>query len=95
MGPLPRLKGEVYGCYWNATAAYKLERTLLRNGPGNLATLVTLGRLLTRKIGRKRNGLKGCEKWFHRDRVHLSREGYAKLAGASAFPDWLVMKAKE
>ena len=95
LGPLPRLKGEVTGGLWNSTAAYKLERTLLRNGPGNLATLVTLGRLLTRKIGRKRNGLLGCERWFHHDRVHLSREGYAKLAGAEAFPDWLVMKAKE
>ena len=95
LGPLPRLAGDLYGCTWNSTAAYKLERTLICNGPGDIATIVTLGRLLTRKMGRKRNGLKGCEMWFRSDGVHLSPEGYCKLAGADAFPDWLVMKARK
>ena len=95
LGPLPRLAGDLYGCTWNSTAAYKLERTLIRNGPGDIATIITLGRLLTRKMGRKRNGIKGCEMWFHPDGVHLSPEGYSKLAGADAFPDWLVMRARK
>ena len=76
-------------------AAYKLERFLIRNGPGDLVTIITLGRLLTRKMGRKRNGLMGCEMWFPPDGVHLSREEYAELESADAFPDRLMMRAKE
>ena len=93
LGPLPRLAGELRGTTWNGTAAYRLERTLLRKGPGSSATVIPLGRLLTRKMGRKRNGMMGCEPWFHSDGVHLSGEGYAKLASAGAFPGWLRMRA--
>lgn len=94
LGPLPRLAGELRGCTWNSTAAYRLERTLIRGGPGDLAAVVPLGRYLTRKMGRRRSGMKGCEPWFRDDGVHLTEEGYARLAGAGAFPKWLQMKAK-
>ena len=86
LGPLPRLAGELRGSTWNGTAAYRLERTPLRNGPGNNATVIPLRRLLTSMMGRERNGMKGCEPWFHPGGVHLSGEGSAKLVSAGAFP---------
>ena len=92
-GPLPRLAGEVQGATWEQTAAYHLERTLIKEGLCELGSIVPLGRALTRKMGRKRHGLKGCEDWFRPDGVHLSAKGYAKLAGASSFPEWLKMGA--
>ena len=94
LGPLPRLAGELRGCTWNSTAAYRLERTLLRGGPGELATVVPLGRYLARKMGKRRSGMKGCEPWYGEDGVHLTAAGYTRLAGAGPFPKWLQMKAK-
>ena len=89
--PLPRLAGEVFGAAWETTAAYHLERTTLKMDVG--ARIITLGRALTRKMGKSRHGLKGCEQWFRPDGVHLSPDGYAKLADAGSFPVWLTMRA--
>ena len=93
LGPLPRLAGEVQGATWESTASYHLERTLLKEGLGQTCSFVILGRALTRKMGRKRHELKGCDAWFRSDRVHLSARGYAKLAEGGAFPEWLTMGA--
>ena len=91
--PLPRHAGKLRRCTWNSPAAYRLERTLIRGG--DLATVITLGRYPTRKMGRKRSGIRGCEPWFQTDGVHLSEEGYARLASAAgAFPMWLRMTTK-
>lgn len=89
LGPLPRLAGEVVGATWESTAAYHLERTTLKAELGSTVRVIPLGRSLTRKMGRKRNGIKGCEAWFQDDGVHLTREGYEKVANAGAFPEWL------
>ena len=88
LGPLPRPSGELMGATWESTAAYHLERSLLREALSNGVTLIKLGRALTRKISHKRAGLcEGCLPWFQDDRVHLSRAGYRKLA--PLLPKWL------
>ena len=91
LGPLPRLAGEVWGATWESTAAYHLERTLLKEGLHEHAVIIPLGRALTRKMGKRRQGLKGCEQWFCPDGVHLSAEGYLKLS--DCVPVWLTLKA--
>ena len=91
LGPLPRLAGEIPGLTWESTAAYHLERTLMKEDLHHNCQIVPLGRSLTRKMGRSRRGLKGTEQWFGRDHIHLSEEGYAKIAEAGAFPEWLTL----
>ena len=91
LGPLPRLAGEIAEASWESTAAFHLERTLLKLEVK--FQFITLGRALTRKMGRNRHGLRGCETWFHTDGVHLSAAGYMKLADAAALPVWLVLGA--
>ena len=90
-GPIARLAGETFGCPWERTAAYHMERSLAKLGLG--VRVVYMGRNLTRKMGRKRHGLKGNDHWYLPDRVHLSAEGYAKLADSFLFPIWLTLKA--
>ena len=92
LGPLPRLAGEIEGCTWEGTAAYHLERTLLKADLGDGVTLAELGRALTRKMGRKRRGLKGTRDWYKPDRVHLSQDGYVKVEEATHFPVWLTLR---
>ena len=91
LGPLPRLAGEVWGATWESTAAYHMERTLLKEGLEEHAIIIPLGRALTRKMGKKKQGLKGCQQWFCPDGVHLSPEGYLKLS--DCLPVWLLLKA--
>ena len=43
LGPLPRLAGEVCGTTWEATAAYHLERTLVKADLGQFARVTPLG----------------------------------------------------
>ena len=43
-------------------------------------------------MGRKRHGIKGCEGWFVPDGVHLTRDGYERVADAGAFPVWLMLR---
>ncbi|KAF0290294.1 hypothetical protein FJT64_011510 [Amphibalanus amphitrite] len=92
LGPLPRLAGEVIGTTWEATAAYHLERTLLKAQLDPVARVLPLGRALTRKMGRKRHGLMGCNRWYQQDGIHLNRDGYEKVADAGSFPVWLTLK---
>ncbi|KAF0294530.1 hypothetical protein FJT64_007817 [Amphibalanus amphitrite] len=87
LGPLPRLAGEMHGVTWEYTAAYHLERTLVKLDTE--AKIVPLGRALTRKISKNRHGLKGCEGWYLPDGIHLSPEGYQKLA--DIVPLWLTL----
>ena len=88
LGPLPRLSGEVMGATWESTAAYHLERALLKRQLGENITVIKLGRALTKKISHKRSGLcLGCLLWFDDDRVHLSPAGYQKLA--LHLPSWM------
>ena len=91
LGPMPRLAGEVVTFTWDSTTAFDLERALLELEVG--CRLVMLGRALTRKMRRSRHGLVGCQQWFDPDGVHLSPEGYAKLADAAALPIWLTFRA--
>ena len=93
LGPLPRVAGELRGTTWEATAAYHLERTLLWLNLGDSVQLVPLGRQLTRKMGRRRHDIHGTEAWYTEDGVHLSKEGYAKLADAISLPVWLTFRA--
>ena len=60
LGPLPRLASEVWGATWESTAAYHLERALLKEGLDEHAVIIPLGRALTRKMGKRRQGLKRC-----------------------------------
>ena len=82
LGPLPRPAGEVAEESWEATAADHLERTLKKEDLGDGVVFVPLGRTLTRKMGRNRHGLKNIEAWFAEDGIHLTPEGYAKVADA-------------
>ena len=91
LGPLARLSGEILCAKWETTAAYHLERTLSRLDD---CKFVPLGRALTRKMGKKKNGLKGCEQWYKPDGVHLSDEGYSKVVGVGAFPTWIALSAE-
>ena len=93
LGPLPRVAGELRGTTWEATAAYHLERTLLWLNLGDSVQLVPSGRQLTRKMGRRRHGIQNTEAWYTEDGVHLSKEGYEKLADASSLPMWITLKA--
>ena len=90
-GPLARLASEVPGVTWESTGAYHLERNLSKLDLG--VQLICLGRALTRKMGRHRHGLKGCDQWYLTDGVHLSPEGYAKLAEHGSFPVWLTLRS--
>ena len=74
------------GTSWERTAAYHLERTLSKLELGRVCRFLPLGRGLTRRMGRKKHGIKGCEAWFLPDGVHLSYEGYAKIADAGRGP---------
>ena len=93
LGPLPRLAGEPVLCEWQCTAAYHLERTLSKVGTG--CQLIPLGRKITRRMGKTKRGLKGCEGWYKADGIHLSSAGYGKLAAADMFPKWLTLTAEE
>ena len=89
LGPLPRPGGEIMGAAWETTAAYHLERALLKRrlSDGD-ANFITLGRALTQKISHRRSGIsRGCLRWFASDGIHLSQEGYRKLA--PRLPSWL------
>ena len=88
LGPLPRPSCDMLGNTWESTAAYHLERSLLKSHLGDGVILIKLGRALTKKITHKRSGLcKGCLQWFRGDEVHLSPAGYQKLA--PKMPGWL------
>ena len=89
-GPLPRPAGEALGVTWEYTVAYHLERTLLKMKRGKF---IPLGRNLTRKMGRNRHGLLGSQQWFLPDGVHLSPEGYDRLADAIHLPVWVTIGA--
>ena len=91
LGPLPRLSVDIVDTNWEATGAYHLERTLTKVKLGERVRFLTIGRTLTRKIGRMRHGMRGCEARFEEDGVNLTREGYDKLADATWFPVWLTM----
>ena len=90
LGPLPRPGGELLGTEWSHTAAYRLERTLLTLADDDRVKMAALGRRLTRRMGRRGQGIWGVEQWFT-DGVHLSPSGYAKVADATTFPSWLCL----
>ena len=93
-GPLPRLAGELSGATWGSSAAFHLERALLKTDFGESVKVVPMGRALTKKISHKRSGIcPGNAVWYRRDGVHLSKAGYAKVA--SKLPDWLTIEDVE
>ena len=88
LGPLPRYCSDLVGSTWESTAAYHLERTLLKTSLGSGTHFVRLGRALTKKISHSRSGMsEGCLPWFAPDRLHLSPLGYQKLS--THMPAWL------
>ncbi|KAF0305483.1 hypothetical protein FJT64_022861 [Amphibalanus amphitrite] len=60
LGPLPRLAGELRGCTWNSTAAYRLERTLLRGASGRIGYRGSSGTVPRLEDGKKK------KKWYER-----------------------------
>ena len=95
LGPLPRLANDLYGATYGSTAAFHMERALLKTDyrEGGVE-VVPMGRALCKKISHQRAGIcPGCAVWFRRDRVHLSRAGYDKVG--ARLPDWLEVGDSE
>lgn len=96
LGPLPRPDGEVAGTPWSHTASYHLERRLVAlirdRSLGPCVKVCALGRALTKKIQNKKR-LENCWEFFLSDRIHLSAQGYQKVARCESFPEWLCMSA--
>ncbi|KAF0300942.1 hypothetical protein FJT64_026668 [Amphibalanus amphitrite] len=90
LGPLPRLDGEINGARWEQTSAFHLERRLLHGLPDE-AQFVPLGRQLTKKWAGRHSCIDDCARWYAMDGVHLSADGYARLA--DIIPIWLTMGA--
>ena len=92
LGPLPRLSGDVTGSRWETTASYHLERRLKHSLPPEVR-LVQLGRQLLRRTCGGYRVTAECAPAFRRDGVHLTAQGYARLAAAKAMPEWVAMTA--
>ncbi|KAF0307133.1 hypothetical protein FJT64_021480 [Amphibalanus amphitrite] len=92
LGPLPRPSGEVHGGRWETTAAYHLERRLKHCLPPSVR-LIPLGRQLLRRSGRRHCVVPACASYFRSDGVHLSAEGYGRVADALQLPIWLAVTA--
>ena len=92
VGPLPRIAYDIT-LPWELTASYKLDRKT------KIVTtedeFVSVGKALTKKMGRKSRHLitEECRRWFDVDGIHLSPEGYKKVAEVQKFPPWLVLRA--
>ena len=89
LGPLPRFWVDRLSP-WEHTAAYKLDRKV-REAAG--ADFISLGKTLTKKLRRRHVVVEECRQWFANDGIHLSPEGYQKVAGAALFPPWLRVNA--
>ncbi|KAF0286751.1 hypothetical protein FJT64_001496 [Amphibalanus amphitrite] len=92
LGPLPRLSGEVVPIKWEQTATFHFERRLKHVLDGSVQ-FVPLGRQLTRKQRNVRSLNSECAMWFRQDLVHLSPEGYGRVADAPELPIWVKMTA--
>ncbi|KAF0300648.1 YLP motif-containing protein 1 [Amphibalanus amphitrite] len=92
LGPLPRLSEETSGNGWETTAAYHQERRLKHSLPPGVH-LVLLGRQLMRRSARRYRFAPECASYFRSDGVHLSAEGYGRVADALELPIWLAMTA--
>ena len=90
LGPLPRF-GIDRMLPWEHTAAYKLDRKVKE--VANEAEFVSLGKALTKKLRRRHVIVEECRDWFRTDGVHLSREGYHKVAQVALFPGWLAVNS--
>ncbi|KAF0295115.1 hypothetical protein FJT64_007247 [Amphibalanus amphitrite] len=94
LGPLPRPGGQVSGLAWEKTASSHQERATkeaIESAKDLLhcpATLVLLGRALTKKSGGRHSVTAECQgAWYKPDGVHLNAAGYAKMA--DLLPVWL------
>lgn len=92
IGPLPRIAYDIT-LPWEQTAAYKVDRKV-KEAVGE-DDFVSVGKALTKKLGRRSRHLvtEECGDWFRDDRIHLSPEGYRKVADVEKFPKWLVLHA--
>ncbi|KAF0302673.1 hypothetical protein FJT64_025236 [Amphibalanus amphitrite] len=92
LGPLPRMSGEISGSRWETTASYHLERRLKHSLPPAVR-LVPLGRQLLRRAGGRYCVVQECATSFRHDGVHLTAEGYARVADALQLPIWISLTA--
>ena len=88
LGPLPRFYVDRL-LRWESTAAYRLDRKVKEaSRPGEF---VCLGKSLTKKLSGHHVVVEGTRGWFAEDGIHISPEGYRKIAAVTLFPRWLRM----
>ncbi|KAF0307889.1 hypothetical protein FJT64_020845 [Amphibalanus amphitrite] len=90
LGPLPRFWVDSM-LPWEHTAAYRLDRKVKESAAEG--EFVSLGKCFTTKMSKRHVVLDKARAWFRRDGVHLTREGYCKVAAVDTFPTWLSMDA--
>ncbi|KAF0290216.1 hypothetical protein FJT64_011522 [Amphibalanus amphitrite] len=90
LGPLPRFWVDRM-LPWEHTAAYRLDRKVKESAAEG--EFVSLGKSFTTKMSKRHVVLDKARAWFRRDGVHLTREGYCKVAAVDTFPTWLRMDA--
>lgn len=76
---------------WEHTASYKLDRKEKEAAEEEEASFISLGKTLTKKLRGRHVVVEECRQWYQSDGVHLTREGYRKVAGAELFPSWLTV----
>ena len=86
LGPLPRFWVDRM-LPWEHTAAYALDRK--EKEAATAEEFCSLGKSFTTKMKKRHVILDKARAWFRRDGIHLTREGYLKVAATGVFPAWL------
>ena len=74
---------------WEHTAAYLPDRKVCEVADAD--EFISMGKSLTKKLGKRHVVVDDCARWFGDDGLHLSPAGYAKVSLVKKLPQWFWM----